>query len=212
MIDFYYSPGACSLAVHIALEEIHADYQIHCFSIGANENCSIEYLKLNKWGRVPTIEVDGVSVSEVSAILSYLVRIDTGRRLAPSVDSLDSARAMEWCSWLASSHHTAYAQLWRPERFIPEDASCDRERVRNHALERIRQFNQHIDQTIRAPYVLGKYYSIADPYLIVFYRWGWRIGINMKEDYPRWADWSEHMLERSAVTRALEQEGIAVDG
>ena len=61
-------------------------------------------------------------------------------------------------------------------------------------------------------YISGPDFSFADTYLFVFYRWGGRIGIDMKRNYPNWTRWSERMLERPAVNQAMAVEGITLFG
>jgi len=53
-------------------------------------------------------------------------------------------------------------------------------------------------------------YSIVDPYLLVFFRWGQRIGINMRTDYPAWSICTDRVLERAAVQRVLQKEQTVV--
>ena len=78
-----------------------------------------------------------------------------------------------------------------------------------HARELIRRHNSEVDAWIRGPWLLGASYSVADAYLLPFYRWGNRIGLTMAAECPRWSAWSKRMLERPAVVRAIDQEGIS---
>ena len=55
-------------------------------------------------------------------------------------------------------------------------------------------------------------YSIVDPFLLVLYRWGNRIGLDMRAGYPAWAGHAERLLDRQAVQRVLRREGITIDG
>jgi glutathione S-transferase len=65
-----------------------------------------------------------------------------------------------------------------------------------------------IEQRIAGPWVLGSRYRIADAYLLPFYLWGPRLGFAMTADLPRWTAWKDRMIERPAVRRALDREGI----
>ena len=55
-------------------------------------------------------------------------------------------------------------------------------------------------------------YSIADMYLLPFYRWGNKLCGPMAELYPRWTRWAAQMLERPAVRQVMEKEGITING
>ncbi|MFL5253498.1 MAG: glutathione S-transferase, partial [Rhodopila sp.] len=51
MYTFYYAPGTCALATHIALEEAGAPYEAVRLDFGAGQQRSPDYLKLNPKGR-----------------------------------------------------------------------------------------------------------------------------------------------------------------
>jgi glutathione S-transferase len=61
------------------------------------------------------------------------------------------------------------------------------------------------------PYALGEIYTLCDPYLFVFYRWGNRIKKPMRELYPVWTQHTNRLLSRPAVQRAMHQEGITLE-
>src|SRR6195952_1352956 len=73
MLTLYFSPGACSMAAHIVLEESGEKYQSQQLSFADAEQRSDAYLKLNPQGRVPTLVLDdGEPLAENTAILPYL--------------------------------------------------------------------------------------------------------------------------------------------
>jgi glutathione S-transferase len=58
---------------------------------------------------------------------------------------------------------------------------------------------------------MGTRFSIVDPLLLVLFRWGNRIGLAMGERYPAWSRLAWRMVDRPAVTRVLEREGISIE-
>ena len=56
VMKLYYAPGACSLAPHIALEEAGARYELARVDLGANQQNSAEYLRINPKARVPALD------------------------------------------------------------------------------------------------------------------------------------------------------------
>ena len=61
MLKLYYSPGTCSMASHITLEETGAAYEAQPIFFHKGEQHSEAYLKVNPRGKVPAIlifEVD----------------------------------------------------------------------------------------------------------------------------------------------------------
>ncbi len=207
MLTLFYSPGACSLAPHVVLEELGLEFERRPVLIAAGEHMADEYLRINPQGRVPTLVADKIIITEVPAILIYLASLKPEAGLLPPPASVDLGKACELAAWLSSTLHIAYAHLWRPERFLPEEA--DSSTLVEHARTLIARHSSEVDGWIKGPWFLGERYSIADAYLLPFYRWGNRIGLAMARDYPRWAKWAKRMLDRPAVARAISTEGIA---
>ena len=207
MLELFYSPGACSLASHIVLEELGLEFERRPVLIAEGGQLSADYLKVNPRGRVPALVVDGRVVTEVPAILTYLATLKPDANLLPPYGSVELARALELVAWLSSTLHIAYAQLWRPERFLPE--SADSTALVGHAGTLIQGHKAEEEAWIAGPWVLGSDYSVADAYLLPFYRWGNRIGLAMAVECPRWAAWTQRMLERPAVASTIRAEGIA---
>jgi glutathione S-transferase len=206
MLTLYYSPGACSLGPHIVLEEAAIAHKVRHVSIPDGEHTEPEYLAINPRGRLPAIDIDGRISTEGPAIMIYLASLKPELGLLPAAGSYELATCLEWLAWLSSSLHIAYAQLWRPKRFLPpgSDASF----VVASGRANIGECNDDVESRLVGPWVLGHSYSIADSYLLAFYRWGVRIALPMQERYPRWTAWKDKMLRRPAVQRALTVEGI----
>ena len=73
-MKLYYSPGSCSLSVHIALREAGLDFELDKIDARAKktENGD-DYLQVNPKGYVPALALDdGQIITECSAILQYI--------------------------------------------------------------------------------------------------------------------------------------------
>lgn len=211
MHRLYYSPGACSLAVHIVLEEIGLPYEVELRSARDGEGTTTpDYLAINPKGRVPALTgVDGDTVlTEVLAILLFLARSHPAARLLPD-DPAGEARVLEWLGWLSVDlHGIGYGQLWRAHRFVEDPALEDAVQAKGRV--NIMAAYGHIEQRLadgRTWAVAGRY-SVVDPYLLVFWLWGRRVGFAM-EDWPHWSRLMERVLARPAVLRVLAREGLA---
>ena len=55
---------------------------------------------------------------------------------------------------------------------------------------------------------VGDRYSVVDPYLLVFYLWGARVGVDMLRHYPAWSGHARLVTARPAAVRAFAQEEI----
>jgi glutathione S-transferase len=204
----FHSPGACSLAPHIVLEELGAPYTLELVSVAEGRTQSPDYLRINPKGRVPALAVGDELLTEAPAILLYLA-MQAGGALYPA-DPMQQARALEWFNWLSGTLHTfAFGQLWRAQRFTAEPSQVDG--VIAKGRENIAETFAMIEQKLAGrTWAVGDAYSVVDPYLLVFFRWGNRIGTDMQAQYPAWTAHARRVLERPAVQRALEQEGISV--
>ena len=59
MLTLYFSPGACSLASHIGLEECGAQYEAKPVLLAKGQQRTPEYMKINPRGKVPALDADG---------------------------------------------------------------------------------------------------------------------------------------------------------
>ena len=209
-MKLYHTPGACSMACHIALEEAGAAFEPVVVPRGQNRTA--EYLAVHPRGFVPVLEQDdGQRLTEAAAILLHVARRFPEARLLPEAGTVEEARAFEWLMWLTNSLHIAYACLWRPERFTDDPAA--RAAMAGEAKERIDALNREIEPRLASSvFAAGASYSVADPFLLVFLRWANRIGLNAAERYPAWTAWARRMESRPAVARVLAREGVSLWG
>jgi glutathione S-transferase len=208
MFNLYYSPGACSLAPHIVLEELGVAYETHKVNLAAGEQRTPEYLKMNPLGRVPTLEVDGRILTENVAILTFLGGAFPKRGLWPR-ETLDQAAALSMIGFLASSVHPAYSTIFRPSRWVEDATAADA--LKATGRKRYFDFLKMIDEKLAGKnWFMGRQYTVVDPYLLVFYRWGNRLGLDVKS-LANYSGHIERLLKRPAVKRVMEHEGITLD-
>ena len=62
MLKLYFSPGVCSMASHIALEECGIPDEEKPTMLAKGEHKTEAYLKINPRGKVPALDVDGQDV------------------------------------------------------------------------------------------------------------------------------------------------------
>lgn len=204
-LALYYSPGACSLASHVALNEWGVPFEPRRVVLADGEHKQPGYMALNPRARVPLLLIDNAPVSETSAILTW---IGQQSGLYPGAGTLPAARCGEWLGWLTSSVHIAFAMIWRGERFTHDPGLHPA--LRQRGYDAIGGFFEEIEAALtRAPFALGDVYSVADCNILPFYRWGNRIGLEMAA-YPAWSAHTARMIERKAVEAALATEGICM--
>jgi glutathione S-transferase len=221
MHRLYYSPGACSMAAHIVLEEIGEPYHLELVSsrgkLGGEGTTSPAWIEQNPKGRVPALSgvpgrIGGSDnlLTELHAILFYLGRTHPHAQLLP-LDPAGEARAVEWMNWLASNVHAmSYGQIWRANRFVADegDFAVVQMKGRQNLCEQYAYIENLLDDG--REWALPGGYSVVDPYLLVFYQWGGRVGLDMKRSYPAWRRLTDRTVQRPAVQRALAHEEISL--
>src|SRR4051794_20781383 len=122
MLTLYFSPGACSMASHIALEETGVPYEERPTLLPKGEHKTDAYLKINPRGKVPALSVDGQIITENTAILTYLAKRFPQKKLLPA-DPVEEARCISMMAWFSNTVHPSYTHYLRPERFAEAEAA-----------------------------------------------------------------------------------------
>ena len=123
-MKLYYAPGACSLAPHIALEEVGAPFELSRVDFGTNQQTSAEYLRINPKARVPAL-VDGDWVlTEAPAILRYIAARHPAAGLWPW-EPREEARCAEWLNWLSSTIQIAFGHVRRAARYASDPRAVE---------------------------------------------------------------------------------------
>lgn len=203
MLTLYFSPGACSMASHIGLEETGAAYEEKPTLLAKGEQKTEAYLKINPRGKVPALSVDGRIITENTAILTYLARRFPDKNLLP-VDPVSEAHCIGAMAWFSNTVHPSYQRYMRPERFAEGEAA--QSSVKAMGQKSFLDNCREIDSLLQGKdWMMGRHYTVADPYGLVFYGWGVRSGFPMAE-LKNYTAWKNRMLERPAVRKILESE------
>ena len=207
-LKLFDSPGACSLVTHIALEEAGAKFEPVRVTLAQGEHLKPEYLAINPHARVPAVASDGAIVTENIAILNYIADLFGAEGSIPRGDPLRAARCNELLGWFSSSVHIAFAQTWRAERFSRDEMVHGA--FQAGGREVLAQQFAEIDGLCGENWLAGGGFSAADSYALTFFRWGRRIGFDMSA-WRNWAGLCARTVERPAVQRALEREGLQAE-
>ena len=203
-----YSPGSCSLAPHVVLQEIGEPFELRKFATAERANHSSEYLAINPKGRIPALQIDGFVLTETPAILAYLGRRFPSAGIYPA-DGSQAEAAPSSCGRWSNMAHVAYAQLMRPERFVPRER--DHPPVRESGRTHYERCLAAIDETLqRQTCAVGDRFTVVDPFWLVFFRWGVRSAFDMRARYPAYTAYAERLGSRPSVRRALASEEISV--
>lgn len=196
-MKLYYSPGACSLAPHIALAEagipadiVRVDLRTHKLPDGS------DYHKVNPKGYVPAVQLeDGTVLTEVSILLQYIADRKPGS-LAPAFGNLERYKLMEWLNFVATEIHKTYGPLWHQ----PSDE------VRASVIARLGKRYAIVEaQLAKHPFLAGSAFTIADAYLFTVTRWASMLKVDLSA-FPRVAAYMKRIDERPAVKAAIAAE------
>ena len=204
MLKLYYYPRACSLASHIALEEAGAEFEAVSVDLAGGEQRGPEFLGVNSKGRVPALVTDEGILTENPAILMYIAMTYPEANLAPLDNPFELARIQSFNAYLSSTVHVAHAHGPRGIRWADEPASLE-DMKRKVPQTMTESFSLIEQQYFQGPWVTGGDYTISDMYLFTISSWMEADGVDPGK-FPRMLDHRQRMLERPAVTRALNSE------
>jgi glutathione S-transferase len=209
MYHLYFSPGMCSVAPHIVLEEIGEPYSTELVRVDiaskAEKLTDPAYLAINPKGRVPALKIGDRILTETHAILMFLARRHPEAKLLPT-DPEAEARCHEWLAWAASSvHAVALSQLSRPQRFSIDPK--DFPNINAKGRQNLDDGFTYIEKVLQGrDWAVPGGFTIADPYLLFFYRVAQKLGFPVTEQFPAWTKITERVVERPAVARILAKE------
>ncbi len=202
MYTLYYSPGAASLVVHMALLEVGADYKLERVDLDAGAQRDPAYLKLNPNGVVPTLLIGGRPFYESAACLMTVADRHPEAGLAPKTDTLERAAWNQWIVHLANTVQPAF-RMW----FYPHELGGGVPAATIAA--RIEAAWTRFDTQLAAggPYLLGDACTAADLMLLMVMRWS-RNMPKPATDWPALRTFAARMKARPSWKRLYELEGL----
>jgi len=207
-LRLFYFPRACSLAVHIILEETGLNYERTLVDLTTDENRQRKYLALNPTGAVPALWYKGGILTETQAILTCLGDMVPQKKLIPEVGDIQRYRAHEWMNFLSSSVHVYIRSIFRSSRYAGDDAEAN-VAVAEQGHVNLAASTQVVEQRIgNQHYALGDAFSVCDAYLFIMYLWSSDDRIRRIPERPGWTALARRVWERDSTKRvvAVEQQ------
>jgi glutathione S-transferase len=200
-MKLYFSPGACSLASHIALHESGLPFEIDQFIAATGMTTSGEDFKqVNPKGYVPAIRLnDGSVLTEGAAVLQYIADQNPLSGLAPKAGTMERYRLQEWLTFIGTEIHKSYSPLFN-KAVLPE--------VKSRSFDLLTRRLGYVETELASkPYLMGEHFTVADAYLFVVVKWSERVGFDLAQ-FPRIREYLARIFTRATVQAAMKAEGL----
>ena len=199
-MKLYVSPGACSLADHIALHEAGIPFETVKVDLKTKRTQTGEdYLQINPKGQVPALQFDdGDILTENVAVLTW---ISEGGRPPPQEETLKDKiarfRLLEVLAFIAAELHKSFRSF-----FGPGASDADRQAGGEAIARRL----DYMAGQLQGDYLFGAAPTVADDYLFVMLTWAEKNDLALP---PPFLAFMDRMKARPAVRRALAEEDPA---
>jgi glutathione S-transferase len=200
-MKLYHSPGACSLAVHIALREAGVPFDLHKVNLATHRLADgSDYRTINPRGYVPLLEFDdGARHTEVAALLQYIGDLEPSRRLLPA-GGPERLAVAEGLAFVATELHKVFSPwLWHAGT-----AETTQQAVRDKLALRFAELDRHFADH---DWLALDRFTVADAYAFTIVNWANFLHIDLKPT-PHLAAYLGRVAARPAVQAALAAEGL----
>ncbi len=200
-MKLYYSPGACSLSPHIALQEAGLAFTPVLVSTKSHKlQDGSDFYEINPLGYVPVLELDdGSRLREGPAIVQYIADQAPHKNLAPAHGTLGRYRLQEWLNFISTELHKGFSPLFNP---ATPDA------YKTIARDKLLQRMQWMDSQLEGKeWLLGEHFSVADGYLFTVCNWGRLVAVDLS-GLQHLQAYLARVGARPGVQAALKAEGL----
>ena len=200
-MKLYYTPGACSQAPHIVLQELDLKYQPIKVDLPAHTlPDGSDFRAINPKGYVPMLELDdGTRLREGPAILQYIADLAPIKNLAPAAGTLQRYRLQEWLTFIGTEVHKGFSPLFNPG--MPEEA-------KGIFKDKLKSRFQWLDGELASKqFLMGDHFSVADGYLFTVTNWAKPTGVDISA-FANVQAWHARVAARPAVQEAMKAEGL----
>lgn len=199
--QLYYSPGACSMAVHVILHELNQPFDLNEVNLKAERDPG--FLKISPRGQVPVLVEDGIPIYEGAAIIIHLCE-KFKSDLIPA-EGVARGLALQALMFMNASMHPAYSKFY----FAAKSAIDDKAKkiICDEACDKIQGLWDLVeDHLATSPYLAGDKITAGDILMTVFANWTSiskppKLGKNVKRVIAE-------ISQRPSYQLALEHEGV----
>ena len=200
-MKLYYSPGACSLSPHIALEEAGLAYEAIAAPTKTHQLADgTDYYTINPLGYVPLLVLDdGTKLREGLAIVQYIADQVPAKKLAPANGTVARYKLQEMLNFIGTELHKGFSPLFNPA--TPAE-------YKPLVIAKLAERLKFTDGELAGKqFAMGDTYSVADCYLFTVTGWAQYVGVDLS-GYPNLLAYRTRVAARPAVVAAMKAEGL----
>jgi glutathione S-transferase len=198
-MKLYYSPGACSLAPHIAMRELGIPVELMKVDLKAKQYDGGDYKQVNAKGYVPAVDTPAGVLTEAPVILQYLADQKPDSGLAPKPGDPARYKLQEMLNFITSEMHKGMGSFFNPAMNDGwRQATTDRLGIRLDWVAKQLEGKQ---------YIMGDKFTVADAYLFTILNWAGPSKFDMSK-WPTITDYQKRVAARPKVQEALKAEGL----
>ncbi len=198
----YYLQGACSLASHIMLHEVGADFDIELVDPVASRTASGKnYRDINANGYVPALDIEeDIVLTEGVAVLQYIADRYPEKAFSPALGTVARARLHQFLNFAAAELHKSWSPLF-------SNSSTDVEKAA--ATKKVATKFDYLESELSdgRSFLVENQFSVADAYTFVLVNWANFKEIDLK-DWPNLARYVDRIMARPATQAAMQAEGL----
>ena len=200
-MKLYYSPGACSLSPHIALEEAGMQYEAIAAPTKTHKlPDGSDYYQINPLGYVPLLVLDdGTKLTEGPAIVQYIADQAPDKKLAPANGTLPRYQMQSKLNFVGTELHKSFGPLFNSA--TPDDA---KKAAREKLLGRFKWIDGEL---AGKQFLMGDQFTVADAYLFTVSNWAPRVELDLSS-LSNLAAFRDRVSKRPAVQKAMKDEGL----
>ena len=207
-MKLYYTPGACSLGPHIALEWSGADYRTEAIPFADQR---LKEIYPEGAGKVPILDRENglPPLTQSPAVLRYIADRYPSAKIGSS-DSVDElADINRWLVFLSADLHPVFHPVFVTERYTTDHSEEALESVASAARILIRKeldvLERHLQGRI---YIVGDSPTIVDAYAFPMLRWAQAKLPEKLENTPNLQRLHDALLADSGVQKVMQDEGL----
>lgn len=193
-MKLYYSPGACSLADHIALHESGLQFEHEKVDLKTKHTeGGADFTTINPKGYVPALKLDsGDTVTENIAILDWVAHQETALKPTGPMGRTHLLTALAYIS-------TEIHKSFKP--FFAGSSAEEKAKAGEMILKRL----TYLADTMQGEFLFGSEVSVADFYLFVMLLWAKKHDLAVPGKLVSFRD---QLMERPSVKKAMMHEGL----